>query len=205
MVSHPVGVVGQFAILDGIRATSLPRTAVDVAAANSFAEGVTALDAALRRALHPVPGFPPTPVSRESLMSELERIPITHGRAKALRAITFADGLADRPGESISRVSISISGLPSPQLQVRLRGSSGRWYIVDFWWPEFRHIGEFDGRYKYSDPEFLRGRSPEQALFDEKLREDDLRAAGNGMSRWTWETAQSPLRLGRLLRAAGVP
>ncbi len=41
-----------------------------------------------------------------------------------------------------------------PQLQVALRGASGRVYVVDFWWPEFNMIGEFDGNIKYADLEF---------------------------------------------------
>jgi hypothetical protein len=191
-------------VLDGIRVTDLARTAVDVAATNSFVEGVTVLDATLRRMLHPHSEVPKTFVTRADLFDELRRIPLTHGRAKARRAIEFADGLADRPGESISRVSMSIAGVPAPQLQVELRGASGRLYVVDFWWPQFAHIGEFDGRYKYTDPEFLHSRTPQQALLDEKAREDDLRAAGNGMSRWNWEVARSPQRLQQLLKAAGI-
>jgi hypothetical protein len=204
LIRHPVGVPKHAHILDGIRVTDLARTAVDVAATNSFVEGVTALDAALRRTLHPHNEVPTTILTRADLLDELRHIPLTHGRAKARRAVEFADGLADRPGESISRVSMSIAGVPAPQLQVELKGASGRLYIVDFWWPQFAHIGEFDGRYKYTDPEFLRGRTPERALLDEKAREDDLRAAGNGMSRWTWEVARSPQRLQQLLNAAGV-
>ena len=204
LIRHPVGVPQYTHVLDGIRVTDLARTAVDVAATNSFVEGVTVLDATLRRMLHPHSEVPKTLVTRADLFDELRRIPLTHGRAKARRAIEFADGLADRPGESISRVSMSIAGVPAPQLQVELRGASGRLYVVDFWWPQFAHIGEFDGRYKYTDPEFLHSRTPQQALLDEKAREDDLRAAGNGMSRWNWEVARSPQRLQQLLKAAGI-
>ena len=204
LIRHPVGLSKHALRLDGIRVTDLARTAVDVAATNTFVEGVITLDAALRRTVHPLPGMPITLLTREQLLLEVPRIPLTHGRAKARRAVEFADGLADRPGESISRVSMSIAGLSSPQLQVELQGASGRWYVVDFWWPQFAHIGEFDGRFKYTDSEFLRGRTPERALLDEKVREDDLRAAGRGMSRWTWEVALSPKRLRQLLNAAGV-
>lgn len=204
LIRHPVGVPQHTQVLDGIRVTDLARTAVDIAATNSFVEGVTALDAALRRTLHPHDEVSRTTVTRLHLLEELRRIPLTHGRAKARRAIEFADGLADRPGESLSRVSMSIAGIPAPQLQVELRGASGRLYVIDFWWPQFAHIGEFDGRYKYTDPEFLQGRTPAQALLDEKEREDDLRAAGHGMSRWTWEVARSPQRLQQLLKAAGI-
>ena len=204
LIRHPVGVPDDVTTIDGIRVTTIARTVVDIAATNTFVEGVTVMDAALRRTSHPFVGLPQTAITKDDLFDELERISLRHGRAKARRAIEFADPRADRPGESISRVSMSIAGLPAPQLQVRLQGASGRWYTVDFWWPQFNHIGEFDGRHKYSDPEFLRGRTPHQALLDEKAREDDLRAAAHGMSRWMWETALSPKRLRDLLVAAGV-
>jgi hypothetical protein len=89
-------------------------------------------------------------------------------------------------------------------LQVELLGASGRRYIVDFWWPEFDVIGEFDGEDKYRNPVYLRGRTPEQALLDEKEREDDLRAAGHGMVRWKWDVARSPRLLAMKLNRAGV-
>ena len=69
-----------------------------------------------------------------------------------------------------------------PELQVEMQGASGRWYIVDFWWPKFNVIGEFDGRFTYSDPAFLTGLTPDQVLYDETLREDDLRAARHGLT-----------------------
>jgi hypothetical protein len=143
-------------------------------------------------------------VTRNDLEAELVRIPLRQGRRKATRVVEFADGAADRPGESMSRASIHLAGLEMPLLQQWLRGASGKWYVVDFWWPRLRLIGEFDGKYKYTDEEFLRGRTPEQAVYDEKLREDDLRAAGHGMSRWNWELALSPQRLSSHLQHAGV-
>ena len=91
-----------------------------------------------------------------------------------------------------------------PLLQVALVGASGARYIVDFYWPCLRLIGEFDGKSKYEDPEFLRGRTAAQALADEKYREDDLRAAGYSFSRWGWAVALSPARLATQLRRAGV-
>ena len=96
------------------------------------------------------------------------------------------------------------AGISMPQLQVELFGASGKRYFADFYWPELRLIGEFDGVAKYKDPEFLRGRTPEQALLDEKAREDDLRAARHGFSRWGWGVATSPSRLSTQLRAAGA-
>jgi len=96
------------------------------------------------------------------------------------------------------------AGIPTPELQVELYGASGKRYFADFYWRDLRLIGEFDGVAKYKDPKFLRGRTPEQALLDEKTREDDLRAAQHGFSRWGWDVALSPARLAAQLRKAGV-
>lgn len=201
---HGVGVPPDVDVIDGLAVTTLARTVVDIAATSSFGQAVTVADAALRRTAHPRTDVPPTTLTRDELFLELERIPLQHGRKKAERVITFADGAADRPGESMSRVSMHLAGLTMPQLQVPIRGASGRWYTVDFWWPEFEVVGEFDGEFKYADPEFLRGRTPHQVLLDEKEREDDIRATGRGMSRWKWGTAVSPQRLRDHLHRAGV-
>ena len=96
------------------------------------------------------------------------------------------------------------AGLPLPELQVPIRGASGKEYTVDFYWRTLRLMGEFDGHIKYNDPEFLRGRTPAQALADEKFREDDLRATRRGMSRWGWKLAHSPVLLAQHLRRAGL-
>lgn len=187
-------------LIDGLHATSLVATVVDIAATASFDSAVVVADAALRV----LKTNSQIGEVTAALHTEAQRIAHTHGRAKAYRVIDFADPRADRPGESLSRVSIVRAGLTAPLLQVRLAGASGTEYTVDFFWPEFDVIGEFDGKAKYTDPAFLRGRTPEQAVYDEKLREDDLRAAPHGFTRWKWSTALSPVALGALLKRAGV-
>lgn len=190
--------------LDGLPVTTLACTVVDMAAVAPFPAAVAMADAALRRTGHPSPLAPATTLTRAVLRAEAERVPVRRGSARIRRVIEFADGRADRAGESVSRASIHLAGLPAPELQVPMRGASGRNYTVDFWWPRFSLIGEFDGQTKYRDPEFLNGRTPQQAVYDEKLREDDLRATGKGMSRWPWEVAVSPPRLRAHLAAAGI-
>ncbi len=201
---HTVGVPTEVELIEGVTVTTLARTAVDVASCLDFVAAVAVVDAALRRTSHPLPHLPLSPITLSDLVEELRVLPLRRGREKAWTAIDFADGAADRPGESVSRANMRRMGCPMPQIQVALAGASGRVYIVDFWWPEFNMIGEFDGDAKYTDPEFLRGRTPEQALLDEKRREDDLRAAGHGMCRWNWVTAMSLHRLQAHLRAAGI-
>ena len=201
---HTVGVPDELESIGGLFVTSLGRTVVDLARVASFGQAVVFADAALRRTAHPIDGVPRTSLDTADLRRELASVPLRQGTAKIREVVEFADGAADRPGESLSRVSMLRAGVTIPLLQVPLLGASGRRYFVDFWWPEFKVIGEFDGRDKYRRPEFLRGRTPEQALHDEKFREDDLRAAGHGMSRWQWELAVSPRKLAAHLAIAGV-
>jgi hypothetical protein len=204
LVRHVTTIRNDPVVIDGLPVTSLARTVVDIGRTSPFHCAVVVADAALRRSAHPLVGVPGTSLTRSVLLDELGTVALRHGTARARLALEFADGAADRPGESLSRVNIALAKLPAPALQVPLRGASGQLYFVDFWWPEFDLIGEFDGRAKYSDPEFLRGRSPQQALTDEKLREDDLRAAHHRMTRWMWETAISMPRLRRHLMTAGL-
>lgn len=204
LARHSLGIDSDAVVIDGLRVTSLATTVVQVAAAHSFTQGVVVGDAALRRVRYPNAATPAVQITTRDLMSAAERIPLHHGGARALAAAKFCDGRADRPGESVSRVTMLAAGIRPPILQATLYGASGARYLVDFYWPHCRLIGEFDGAAKYRDPEFLRGRTPEQALTDEKYREDDLRAADHGMSRWGWRVANSAPLLSAQLRAAGL-
>lgn len=203
-VRHSAVLRGDPEWIEGIPVTALARTVVDIATTTTFEQAVVVADAALRRTTHPVQGVPATSLDRQQLRGELQEVAVRHGSARASRVIEFADGLADRPGESLSRVNIARAGLSAAVLQAPLRGASGRLWHCDFWWPLFNMIGEFDGETKYSDPLFLAGRTPAEALRDEKYREDDLRAAHFGMSRWVWSTATSMPLLRAHLIAAGV-
>jgi len=71
----------------------------------------------------------------------------------------------------------------------------------DFGWVRFRTLGEFDGRVKYG--RLLRqGEEAGDAVFREKVREDDLRDLGNEVVRWVDADLRAPERLSeRVLRA----
>jgi hypothetical protein len=87
---------------------------------------------------------------------------------------------------------------PSP-----IRGT--RYFKTDFEWPELKKIGEFDGREKFLKDDMLGGRSPGQAVYDEKLREDALRAEGNDVARWGMPAVQRPTELRDALVRLGIP
>lgn len=125
------------------------------------------------------------------------------GNPGARRVVAFANGLSESVGESRSRVAIAAAGLPPPVLQWEVCSRSALWLgRVDFAWPQFGTVAEFDGRIKYG--RLLRpGQDPGDAVFEEKRREDAIRDEDLRMTRWTWADldpfADVATRLRRLL------
>ncbi|HEU5223811.1 MAG TPA: hypothetical protein VFU07_09060 [Candidatus Lumbricidophila sp.] len=190
--------------IDGVMVTSLRRTLLDLALTAPMVVSVTAMDAALHRALR-VPGAKRFALSRDILFEELERLGPAHGRRRAEAAIGFADGRSDSPGESLSRVRIFQFGFEVPELQVRFRAvNAGRDAVVDFFWRGIQKVGEFDGRAKYLRGQRA-GESEADVVWREKLREDALRTVVNSVNRWTWADAISPETFRRKLTEFGVP
>ncbi|MED5801066.1 hypothetical protein VX037_08525 [Gordonia sp. Z-3] len=102
-------------LVDGIRVTSLERTAVDIACTTSmgFAGALAVFDAALRL------GADHTAMS---VMLRRRR----PGIAQARRALHHADGASENPGESWGRAQMIEAGLPIPRLQHEFRGENGK-------------------------------------------------------------------------------
>lgn len=200
---HTVGPLASVQVR-GVFVTTLARTVVDIARTASLREAVTMADSALHGLRGRDDRVIRAPISKADLWAELADIGSGKGVVKARLAIELADAASESAGESCSRVGFHLLGLTMPRLQVRFSDRFGLIGTVDFWWPEFNLIGEFDGAVKYENPEFLAGRTPKQALHDEKRREDRLRALGHGVSRWGWSTATSLPRLRAHLLEAGV-
>jgi predicted transcriptional regulator of viral defense system len=183
----------------GCQVTSLARTLVDVAATSSLLVGVTMLDHALR-----VEGDRPA-LTKETLYRELALVNPRRGRRQATQAIAFANPLSANPGETLSRVRIFQLGFEVPELQVCFPRILGGNAYVDFWWPRVRKIGEFDGLLKYRAGPVLAGRDPGSVVWQEKQREDELRARVNSFDRWGWDLALSPERFHAFLVERAVP
>lgn len=96
-------------------------------------------------------------------------------------------------------------GLPAPTLQFGVRDAHGLAGTSDFAWPEFRLLGEFDGKVKYTRGMARPGENVEDIVVREKLREDRMRATGRGMVRWLWSDALQPGLLHEKLVGAGLP
>lgn len=79
-----------------------------------------------------------------------------------------------------------MAGLPAPVQQWEVRRTDGSFVgRVDFGWPRQRTAGEFDGRIEYGKL-LGPGQDPSDVVYEEKLREDALRAEDLGVVRWTW-------------------
>ena len=188
--------------VDGVLVTSLARTLVDLAAAAPLLSSVVALDHALhidRR------GERPPRSTIDELWSSYAALMPFRAHARARDAIEFATTRADSPLESVSRVSMHTVGIPRPVLQQQFSDYRGLIGFSEFYWPDFKLIGEADGRSKYTDPRYRNGRTLEEVLLDEKKRADRLRAIGLDVSRWGWDIGVNPESLRRHLEAAGLP
>jgi hypothetical protein len=98
-----------------------------------------------------------------------------------------------------------VIGCPRPLLQTPYYDRAGFIGEADFDWPDYGTVGEADGDIKYLDPGFRNGRTAEQVVLDEKIREDRFRALPRTVSRWRWAIAIRPERLRERLMTAGLP
>ena len=184
---------GEVEQVHGLLCTSPLRTAVDIAGSAAFAEGVVVADAALRQ----------IGSTRAGLEAAVVRAGPRRAAAKIDGVVRFADGASESAAESLSRVTMHRLGLPAPVLQHEFFDADGFVARADFWFPDAGAVGEMDGRSKYLDPTMNRGDAA-RVVYEEKLREDRVRALGVRVARWGWAEAASTTLLGRRLAAVGV-
>lgn len=109
------------------------------------------------------------------IIEALQRCP-RRGHAWVLNALDLADPRVETVLEAVSWVRIALAGMPPPIPQAWIRGASGAWYRVDFWWEEFNVVGEADGEVKYRSS---------RDIMEEKKRHADIESAGPRIVRWT--------------------
>jgi hypothetical protein len=181
-----------------LRLTSAPRTLVDCAREWPLEDAVVAMDAALLAGR----------MTRDELTAAAARPHRWPGASRAVRAAALADGRAESPLETRGRLRMLGAGLVPTDLQVEIRSGGGLVGVVDGWFQEAAVAVEFDGRIKYAEP--WRGRSPERVFWEEKRREDELRALDIRVVRVTdddlgsrWPRIETRLRA--LLTTPGPP
>ena len=144
--------------------TGVARTLVDCAREWPLVDAVVAIDAALFK----------KHVRRSDLTAAVLRQSHWLGIGEAARAVGLADGRAESPLESSGRMALLRAGLAPPELQVDLYGPRGFVARLDGWYEEAAVAVEFDGFVKYVDPRD--GRTPAEVAWEEKRREDEIRA-----------------------------
>ena len=169
----------------GVPVTGVARTLVDLACTVPFTTTVIAADFALHHRL----------VAPADLARALTGTRHRRGAAGARRALLFADGRSESPGESRTRVAMAEFGLPAPILQVRVYGPTGTFIgRTDLGYPELGVLFEFDGLVKYR--KLLRpGEEPSDVVVAEKRREDLIRDMGFVVVRLRWAELDDPVAL----------
>ena len=187
----------------GLVTTSREWTAVQVAATLGLPNVLLPLDHLVRLLNEDPIGDPAGEAVIDALIALVPRG--MRGGTRAQKHLSLADPRSGSAGESLSRGQMAVLRVPRPALQVRFpRGDGAGDDVVDFDWPDLGVFGEFDGKGKYFRDDMTGGRTPEEVLWDEKLREDRIRRHRPRAARWTWDVAMSRQRLAQTLAAAGV-
>lgn len=176
--------------------TSPARTALDTACIVRQEAGVAVVDWYIQKGL----------ATFQDMVATHERMREWPGTLGLHRILALADGKAESVGETRTRLVLSAQGLPPPIAQFEICHPSGRLAgRVDFAWPAFKLMLEFDGAIKYH--RFRRtGETIEEMVIREKHREDTLRElTGWTMVRITWADLANPAALAaRILRAMSL-
>ncbi|MGZ6804632.1 MAG: type IV toxin-antitoxin system AbiEi family antitoxin domain-containing protein, partial [Nocardioidaceae bacterium] len=166
--------------VDGVPTVSLPRLVADIGRAESLRNAVVVADDVLGRG-----------VERAELERVLRGMRRWPGVVAARKAVAFADGRAESPLESVSRVAVHVCDLPAPELQVEVWLGGVLLARVDHLWRELRTVGEADGLAKYlpGDSAYVDRRAAQQVVERQRAREQALVAAGLQVVRWSWADA----------------
>jgi hypothetical protein len=164
-------------LVDEMLTMSPVRSGLGTAALHGVEQGLVVLDSLIDLDLAPI----------ELLHSTYELIRGWPHTGRLQVTVRLVEPGAESVGESRSRFLCFAQHLPKPELQFKVYDDSGQLIgITDMAWPEYRTLGEFDGKIKYG--RLLKpGDDVSEVVFREKVREDELReATGFGMVRLIW-------------------
>lgn len=174
-------------VIDGIRCTNLSRTVLDLCRILPLEAAVAVADAAERLMGQRIREWDLDAIEswRAGQQQRLDTAAGARGVRQARWVANFADGRAQLPGESVSRLQLHRLGFAPPQLQVPVRGPAGRMFFVDFGLDDVNAFGEFDGKGKYLDEAMRSGKTIDQVMLEEKEREDWIRGTTHRpFARW---------------------
>lgn len=141
-------------VVSGVRVTTPLRTALDLGCHLHRKDALAALDQFMRH----------HGLTRRQLAVEAARFFRRRGVVQLRQLIPLADGRAESPRESWTRLAIIDAGLPCPEPQHWIEVDGVPTYRLDLAYPRLRVVIEYDG-------EQFHDRTPEQRCHDADRRE----------------------------------
>lgn len=158
---------------------------VQLAIDHGILAGMASMDAAMHARL----------VSRDDLLAARDQVARWPRVSRAACALAWSDRRAESLGESVVRAFLTGAGIAATP-QVTIRDEHGGFVArVDLLVDGTLVVVEFDGKVKYTD-------GGPDALFEEKQREDRLRALGYIVVRFVWSDLRHPDRIVAAVRRA---
>ncbi|MFI6331428.1 DUF559 domain-containing protein [Micromonospora chersina] len=170
-LEHPVEAV---TMIRDVPVATAVRTVADLILRERRYPAVALLDSALNRKV----------ISEEDLLSIPTLIRGRRGAVAARRYLAEANGLAQSPLETRTRLRCVDGGVRPDALQIEVRDSDG--YLLgigDLGWRRARVIAEADGTASHAAP---------NALFNDRRRQNRLTNAGWTVLRFTWSDTLTP-------------
>jgi hypothetical protein len=128
--------------IDGLPVTTPARTAFDLGRQLPTTEAVERIDALMN--------------ATRVTVADISDVARLHPGARGLRrlrtVLEHADGGAESPYESLTRLTLVRAGLPRPQTQIEVRDACGRVFArLDMGWPRWKVAVEYDGAQHWTD------------------------------------------------------
>ncbi|WP_165384255.1 hypothetical protein [Leucobacter triazinivorans] len=196
----------ELCVVEGLRVTSLTRTVVDLSRSAPAETAIGCADAGLRvlfgsRRDGRLDDVEAWKEEQYRLLGDMRGM---RGVAEARRMLRIADPRADSVAESVSRLQLVRLGIPH-EIQAHVAGLDGENYWMDFDFIGQRTFGEMDGTVKYTDQKYMRGRTLEEVLLEEREREAQVKGiTRKDFVRWGWSAIPTARRFGRVLRGFGL-
>ncbi|WP_308167513.1 type IV toxin-antitoxin system AbiEi family antitoxin domain-containing protein [Catellatospora tritici] len=174
----------EVAVVDGITVTTPLRTVADLMLKVDRLAAVSVLDSALNKGL----------LTEDDLPELHGSIARRRGAVHARAWIDLANGLAESPLETRSRLRCVDGKVPPDELQAVITDATGRPIArVDLLWRAARVIGEADGGEIHDRPE---------AVFRDRERQNALVNEGYRVIRFTWRDTLDPRTIPETVRRA---
>ncbi|WP_449283703.1 hypothetical protein [Leucobacter sp.] len=193
-------------VVEGLHVTSPTRTILDLARWATAEAAIGCADAGLRMMFgaRRSGGLDDIEAWKEEQFHLLDTMRGMRGVAAARRVLGIADPRPDSVAESVSRLQLVRLRVPH-EIQAHVSGLDGENFWMDFDFLGQRTFGEMDGAVKYTDQRYMRGRTLEQVLLDEREREVQVKGiTRKDVVRWGWSAIPTARRFGRVLRRFGL-